>query len=844
MADIVWLAQAGAFDPALVGGKAANLSALMAAGFDVPSGFVVTTQAYHRRNPDGSVPASLADEIRMAWRDLAGDGATVAVRSSATAEDLAGASFAGQQETYLQVAGEDAVVAAVADCWASLYSERAVAYRRQQGIDETGLGIAVIVQLMVAARAAGVMFTADPLTGRRREAVITATHGLGDAVVSGTVNPDTFVIDTRDWEVLAAAAGETSGGLDGPTTLTAAQAVELARLGAAIEEHFGLPQDIEWALDASAFRVLQTRPITALPDPVSQVADLWPTQPGSLYFRASIVEQLPNPLTPLFADLMEHAVPAGLQALMDDLARTLGRRPGSLSGLDIGFPTINGYAFYRYARSALAAVTGASLPAVALLFARGGEFFLRRWREEGLPQYRAAVRVWAERDPASLAPADLLDGVADLLGAGCRYYTHVQTVIPLAGMAELSWRGLYRTLAGAPREPVEAYLLGLDSAPIEAEKRLWRLGRWVLDQPGLAAALTASGTDPAGEAPAGVAEPVWQEWRDRFAGYLTEFGHTTYDLDFIHPVPADDPAPILQALRFVLRGEAVDPFARQDRLALARDRATTALLAGLDPARRRLAGATLAWARSVVPAREDALAAIGLAWPVMRRLLAELGRRLAEEGRLPEPHDVFWLTADEARRLAAGESLAGLAELIAERQALHRGRQLLHPPQYLPVNRWMSLWDRFLPARVNGAAGDVLKGNAGSGGVVTGQARVIGGPADFGDFAPGEILVADITTPAYTPLFAVAGGVVTDIGGVLSHGSIVAREYGIPAVLGTGSATHRIRTGDTVTVDGGRGEVRLDGAEPAQPERDWAPWLAGGVVATAATLWVLRRRRR
>ena len=869
MSTIVWLEQAG--ELALVGGKAANLGELIRAGFEVPRGFVVTTAAYHQRNPDGSVSATLAAEIGAAWRQLVGSsGERVAVRSSATAEDLAQASFAGQQETFLDIDGEDAVVAAVAGCGASLYSERAVAYRREHEVDETGLGIAVVVQLMVAAQAAGVMFTANPVTGNRREIMITAALGLGEAVVAGTVNPDTFVISRTDYSVTLFQRGDaadtddddlpahllsdprcgtgelvwTAGGR-APSPLSEEQAIDLAWIGDRIEARFGSPQDIEWARDATGFHLLQARPITALPEPITEVPDEWPSEPGNMYFRASIVEQLPNPLTPLFADLMAETVPASLQALMDDLGRAVGRPENALAGLDVGFPTVNGYAYYRYANRTMRRVTGASLPAVRLLFRQGGTFFLSRWREQGLPGYRAAVAAWRELDPGSLTPADLLAGVTALLAAGCRYYTFVQTIIPLSGAGELSWHALHRSLLGVPREPVEVYLLGLDSAPLRAEQELWELGQWVRQDPALAAALADPATDAQGPAPQDVPARSWQQWRTRFTAYLGDYGHTVYDLDFSSPVPADDPAPILQALRFVLRGEAVDPFARQARLAADRDLATTKLLAALDPVRRRLVARSLAWMAQVVPAREDALAAQGLAWPVMRRLLAELGGRLVAAGVLTEPDQMFWLTRAEAERAVAGEALPQLSERIAERRALHRGQWLLRPPQYLPVNQAMSAWDRFLPARVDAGSGDVLRGNAGSGGVVTGPARVIGGPADFADFTPGEILVAEITTPAYTPLFAVAGGVVTDIGGVLSHGSIVAREYGIPAVLGTGAATARIATGDTITVDGGRGEVRLAGAgsQGGTGHPAWLPWAVGGAALAGAGIWLARRRR-
>lgn len=219
------------------------------------------------------------------------------------------------------------------------------------------------------------------------------------------------------------------------------------------------------------------------------------------------------------------------------------------------------------------------------------------------------------------------------------------------------------------------------------------------------------------------------------------------------------------------------------------------------------------------PMREDALADVGLGWPRLRRDLRELGRRLVDAGALSERDDVFWLTRDEASELAGrldaepGSEASGLdcgqlAARIAQRRQVWRGQRLVRPPQLLPQTGAVRLWQRWMPAR-EGQSGDVLKGIGGSGGVVTAPARLIRGTDDFAAMRPGEILVASITTPAYTPLFALAAGVVTDVGGPLSHSSIVAREYGIPAVLGTGSATERITDGQLVTVDGTAGEVRL-----------------------------------
>jgi phosphoenolpyruvate synthase/pyruvate phosphate dikinase len=274
----------------------------------------------------------------------------------------------------------------------------------------------------------------------------------------------------------------------------------------------------------------------------------------------------------------------------------------------------------------------------------------------------------------------------------------------------------------------------------------------------------------------------------------------------------------------------------------------------------------LKWAQDVAPVREDALANVGLAWPVMRRMLLELGRHLTEAGAVEKPADVFWLRRDEledtAASLDAGETdLASLADTVEQRRMLWRGQRRVTPPQLLPENAWLKAFEEFMPAASEEQTGDTIKGVAASGGQVTARARVLSGPADFGQMQPGEVLVAGITTPAWTSLFAMASAVVTDVGGPLSHSSIVAREYDIPAVLGTGVATRRIQSGQIVQVDGDAGTVTLldvPGAadtEQALPEPvSGAPRedvstrkvalfaLATGAVVAAVTLWRKRRR--
>ncbi|MDQ1595419.1 MAG: rifampicin phosphotransferase, partial [Arthrobacter pascens] len=366
MAYIRDFGQLGRGDVGLAGGKGANLGELARAGFPVPPGFVLTTAAYAdfveangiapqilelatlppgARGTDyddaaqqiralftgGVMPEEIARELREAYGGLArgtapADGGDadvpVAGRSSATAEDLASASFAGQQDTYLNVRGADDVTVAVMDCWASLWNARAMAYRSREGLDPATVRLAVVVQRMVESDAAGVMFTANPSNGRRDQVVISAAWGLGESVVSGAVTTDDVVLDpasgrvesrsTADKDVMTAYAEKGTREQPVPErqrrqpVLDDSAVAGLARQGVAIAEHFGSPQDIEWARSAGEFFIVQSRPVTALPEPAAEAPTEWPLPyPKGMYFRASIVEQLPDPLSPLFADLID-----------------------------------------------------------------------------------------------------------------------------------------------------------------------------------------------------------------------------------------------------------------------------------------------------------------------------------------------------------------------------------------------------------------------------------------------------------------------------------------------------------------------------------------------------------
>ena len=885
MTFIADLGTVGRADVALAGGKAVGLGGLIHAGLPVPPGFVLTTAAYwefvtHNQlqaaiqdlasleagaGPQdyeeasgriaslfkgGTMPAPIAAELSAAYTDLGGNDAPVSVRSSATAEDLESASFAGQQETYLNVHGTQALTEAVINCWASLWTARALAYRAREGVRPDQVRLAVVIQLMVEAQAAGVMFTANPANGRRDQMVISAAWGLGESVVSGTVTTDDLVVEAATGRVLSRQTADKAvmtvpvenGTREQPVAevrrrapvLDDAAAAELARYGQRITDHFGAPQDIEWARADGRFFLLQSRPITALPEPAADIPQTWPVPyPKGLYFRASIVEQLPDPLSPLFADLIDGSVTRSLSALMN---QALG--PKSLAEGEVRFPTINGYAYYYYRTWAMVRMTGRTVPAMGALFRGTAHMGIAGWRDYSHPRYEREIKDWEAPPVPELSGARLLTGVQALLDAGTVYYTAVQSVIPLAAMAEISFRAFYdKAVRRDGDPPAQALLLGFDSEPIRAEKSLYDLAGWARSDPALSAALLERPTaelarcQRTGTPPEGVDDVLWQEWRFTFQEHLDLYGHAVYNLDFATPVPADDPSAQLETVKFYLRGQGTDPHERQRLMTERREELTREMAGRLGPRRRALFFRLLRWAQETAPAREDALADVGLAWPLLRRMLLELGRRLVSSGVLAAPEDVFWLRFQELQAAVefglaesgsgAGTAIAGAsrpvrAAAVEERKMLWRGQAKAAAPQMLPQKPWMEkAFGSMMPAGPQRQAGSVIKGAGASSGRVTGPARVLRGPGDFGQMQPGDVLVARITTPAWTPLFAMASAVVTDVGGPLSHSSIVAREYGIPAVLGTGVATQRLTSGQQVRVDGDAGTVTIVGGAGA-----------------------------
>lgn len=776
-----------------------------------------------------TISHDIAAAIRQGYDALGSGNPPVAVRSSATAEDLPEMSFAGQHDTYLNVRGANSVLDAVKRCWASLWTARAIGYRARQSIRPEDVSLAVVVQELATADVSGVLFTANPLTGARDQMMINAAWGLGEAIVGGLVTPDTFVInkqtgaiesqDIGDKETMIVPSAEATR--EEPVSperrkqpaLQPKQAAKLTRIGAQIEQLYGQPMDIEWAMSDGRIFILQARPITALPKPPVMLDWKLPREKGQ-YGRSSVIELLPDPLSPLFATL---ALPPWNEAMIR-LAQSFGisfiQRDRFL------LVTINDYAYYYYRVGAFQLVwmflASPGIPGLVRLMRSAHS----RWAADARPHYASVIAACSERDLDAASTMQLLVASHQIVTVAADHYLTIQSgILPVAYTTETFFTWLYNMLLKRKADPPAlTFLLGFDSAPILAEKSLYDLASWARTQQDVASWLARASSEEFGRVYSSPSAPiaetgVWSEFRCRLDKHLNHFGHTIYDLDFAKSVPAENPAPLLETLKYFLTGQARNPYERQASATAEREQATQSLLGRRKGMRLRLVAPLLRAAQRYAPLREDGLADVGLGWPVLRRILREAGRRLAAAGAIAEPDHVFWLQWNEAqaaaRALDEGMAPEDYRRDIDRRRGKWELERAVTPPVVLPLNsRFLGIdITRWLPAQTNQAAGDTIKGVAASPGRVAGVASLILGPSEFSQMRPGDILVTKITTPAWTPLFALAAGVVTDVGGPLSHSSIVAREYHIPAVLGTGVATARIRSGQHITVDGDLGLV-------------------------------------
>lgn len=806
--------QLGQTQVALAGGKGANLGELSRLpGIRVPPGFCVTTEAFksvtatlvlgerldplNRLGPDdrdaiaklsaevraiierATVPAALAAEISQALQPTG----RYAVRSSATAEDLPGASFAGQQDTFLEVAAED-VPRRLLQCWASLFTDRAVTYRLRNGFDQRKVQMAVVVQQMVPARVSGVLFTADPLSGNRKTASIEAVFGLGEALVSGQANPDVYRV--RDGVLTAQAPRH---------TLTEEQAIALAHLGRTIEAHFGRPQDIEWCLADDGFHFVQSRAITTLfPIPPASDAE------NHVYVSVGHQQMMTDAMKPFGLSMWQLVTPRPMSEaggrLFVDITRALASpasRAGLLELFSKGDPLLVDALQTVLARDFVRTVPDAG--PVAPPIVPGGNLDPDPALVAELIAAHQASLAALKRDIEGKSGPALFDFILEDLKELRRLLHDRRGHQALMTAIEAAWWLNEKLLEWLGEKNASDVLTQSVPNNVTSEMGLALLDVADVIRPHrevVAYLKTSPGDGFLDQLPsiAGGSE----SWA-AISQWLEQYGvRCIGEIDITRPRWSERPSTLIPVLLGNVQnfapGEAKRRF-EQGR-AQAEQKATELL------ARLRQLPDGEAKAKETKKMIERLRTFIGYREYPKYGMVSRLfiyKRALLKHSGLEDPEDLFFLRFDELR--------APDRELIRQRKEAFKTYQSLTPPRVLT-----SEGDALSGSYRRQAPSGALVGNPVSAGTVEGRARVIRDLANA-DLQPGDILVTAFTDPSWTPLFVSIKGLVTEVGGQMTHGAVIAREYGLPAVVGVERATQLIRDGQRIRVHGTDGYVEL-----------------------------------
>ena len=846
---------------ASIGAKAASLLQMTKLGLPVPPAFCVTKEAYEVHiaehlektlahflktiDLDGPEEqrSTFLQTLRKAIRGLpllppfqeaiaeelsALSSPLVAVRSSSTLEDLPGQSFAGQYESFLNVPADEACFQAVKNCWASLWTDRAVAYRERMGLDHQKASMAVVVQAMVHPQVSGVLFTVDPVGDKEDRLVIEACSGLGEALVQGQVTPDRFLVARRDPTAQEIVLADEKR--DKPL-LEEEDLKRLVALALRTEEAFETPLDLEWSMADGKLFLLQARPITTISSERS-----W--EERQIWTNANTGEVLPDVVTPLTWCMVDTLCDAIFDSVFGWIGIDFGDHPlvGQIAGRAyfnintfvgalLHFPGLRRMDITRVLGGASGQMDDLSflevpeedipdlgfhplkllvrLPLfvcrVILHTPKRGSRFVEEMKTRGLA---LAQRDWANLSDEELVlalqrlPEEIYDNVRGVAfaGMGMLYFTHLDALC----------RRWLHDEDGTYANRLLASMGKMDSA--EAGLALWRLASYGKAHPEVETVLRSEKpwvtvrsdleTTKAGQA----FMELWNAFME------THGHHTRGELELSNARWKEEPDYILGTVRaYLASADEIDPLATYERKAQEREALTSDCLKRLrNPIKRVFFKYILFQAQRGSVVRENVKSEAVRILASIRAALVELGKRMAEKGIIEEGGDIFYLRVEELESLGSGASLDA-RQLVLQRRAEYQANMKLSPPHVVK-----GVFDPLCYVEETlDTATEILKGIPVSPGVVTGPARVIQRADSQERVLSGEILVAPFTDPGWTPYFVPAAAIVMDQGGLLSHGSIVAREYGIPAVVNVGPATRIIQTGQIIQVDGIKGEVRV-----------------------------------
>jgi pyruvate,water dikinase len=842
--DVVVFEEVDRTQVALVGGKGANLGELVRVdGVRVPDGFCVTTGAFRRAvaetpslrgalerlagmDADDTdairtlsaeirsaveaipVPDGLLAEITAALEGLGGRDA-YAVRSSATAEDLPTASFAGQHDSYLDVVGTAAVVDHVRRCWASLFTERAVTYRIRNGIDHRAVQMAVVVQRMVDADAAGVLFTADPVTSNRTVVVVEAVAGLGESLVSGTEQPDTYRV--RDGEVVDRTIAPDRP--HGPV-LTDHQVVRLAELGRRIEAHFGGPQDVEWCLVGDGVHIVQSRPITTV-FPVPETAD----GENHVYISVGHQQMMTDAMKPLGLSFWQMTTPRPMaeagSRLFVDVAGLLAEptsRANFLAMVERSDPLIGDALRTVVDRGDVIATRPDGEPSDHMSSAPPSSIETDPAIVDELIETARASLATLRREIRTRSGPELFDFIrSDIEELRRILFSPRSHDAVMAGMEAAWWLNDHlREWLGETNAADTLTQSVPDNVTSEMGLALLDVADVVRPHPEVVAFLEQVGGDD-GFLDQLATVPGGAEARDAIASYLERYGmRCVGEIDITRTRWAERPTVLVPLILAHVRnfepGAGARRFEQGRREAEQKGRELLEHLRAL-PGGEEKAEETrrmIDRVRTFAGYREHPKYGMVSRYFVYKQAMLEEARRLVRDGVLHDAEDIFYLRFDELREVV--ETRRVDEELLRERKAAYRAHQTLTPPRVLTSDGEVvsgSYGRDDLPA-------GALAGLAVSGGTVEGRARVLGTMAEA-TLEPGDILVTTSTDPSWTPAFVTVAGLVTEVGGLMTHGAVIAREYGLPAVVGVVGATQLIRDGQRIRVNGTDGYVELLG---------------------------------
>ncbi len=866
------------------GGKGYNLGRLAVFGFNVPEGMVLNSSAYQEfitynglasdmerisssissENLDqntsvlkelctqiasGKLPVKIEQELDSALAASGLAGKSLAVRSSATMEDGARFSFAGIHESFLNVCGREQLHQAIKECYASLWLPKALAYRRRFELKDEEVLPAVVIMEMVQTRAAGVAFTCDPQTGRRDRVVIHASFGLGDALVNGALDPDSYnldpspfyslprIVDRRVGRKERLSMPEPGGGVSlqeerfssNIEALTDHEVVQLGKTVLRIFESLGESeqhQDIEWAYDGKEFFMLQARPATAIPrytfEAMKNRIDIWS--------NGNYRDAAPMVFSPIQRRIMKHIV--------DIIQYT--------SFADIGYQIPEGFQFSRFFQGRLYCDTSAylwanydcsgALPAIFTPFWGGhhpdleiaeacnpSEDQARAWQERGARAFAVISEKALQAESCFAEVGSTADAIMALeweslpdgdfervfneIGQNVEGFSLQYTWFSgVNGMAFIAlMQHLYGYFGEGTMTVINGLMAGSSTATTSAEHgyRLLELAEIASRDTDVAAIIRSQDFDPRAWEQS---LPEGSAFKDDFRGFIREFGHrAVYELDIINPRWQEDPSYMFDFIKSAMGGPGLAQLQgmQAEKFGRSWQEASGRLPENEMPALKELINR----AREGAVVREATKSVLVKALECYRRMALEMGRRLCERGILSDINAVFFCTWVDLLALFGGEwDGKGLEDLVAFRKVSHSANQAIPAPDFIRGE------ERVFSHELQPFTGEMLRGLGSSAGRAEGRACLIANPAQGGRMQRGEVLVAPSTDPGWTPLFLKAAALIMETGGYLSHGSIVAREYGIPAVINVPGAMHHLKNGLNVQVDGDEGKIYISGA--------------------------------